>query len=391
MPGPDSLPQEPIVLPRPLPIPDRDAPPAARPQRRLLAIGLLALAAVAVVALLALRPWSAPAPVTPLRLSAGPVAGAGPEEVVGLGRLVPRSRIVAIAAPFGGGDARIAALPVAEGERVQAGALLAVVDNEPALAAAVAQAEAALAAREAGLAQTRIATLSARDEARASLARAEAAIEAGQRDLARAEALAARQAAAEQVVDQRRLTLRTAEQDAARARALLLRYDVADMEAQADVLVARRAVESARADLDRARADLERARVRAPFDGTVLTIQARLGERPGSDGLMTFGGLADMIAEVEVYETHLRRLSPGLPVTLRAAALPGPIEGRVERVGAEILRQSLTDASPAANTDARVARVVVALSPDASATAAGFAGLQVVARFGDADRGGAAP
>ncbi|QYU66888.1 HlyD family efflux transporter periplasmic adaptor subunit [Leptolyngbya sp. 15MV] len=153
-------------------------------------------------------------------------------------------------------------------------------------------------------------------------------------------------------------------------------------DAQADVLVARRAVQAAAAARDRALADLDRAAIRAPFDGTVLTIQARPGERVGNAGLLTFGGLDDLIAEVEVYETQLRRLARGQPVMLRAAALPQPLTGRIERIGAEILRQSLTDASPAANTDARVARVQVALEPASAAIAARFVGLQVVARFG---------
>jgi HlyD family secretion protein len=127
---------------------------------------------------------------------------------------------------------------------------------------------------------------------------------------------------------------------------------------------------------------LERAAVRAPFDGVVLTLAARPGERVGgAAGLMSFAALDGMVAECEVYETHLRRLAPGQRVELRAAALPAPLAGRVERVGREILRQTLTDASPAANTDSRVARVQVALEGADAEVAARFLGLQVLARF----------
>jgi HlyD family secretion protein len=69
----------------------------------------------------------------------------------------------------------------------------------------------------------------------------------------------------------------------------------------------------------------------------------------------------------------------GDAVTLTAAALPAPIEGRIGMIGREVRRQTLTDASPAANTDTRVMRVTVDLEP--STTAARFVNLQVTARF----------
>jgi hypothetical protein len=45
-----------------------------------------------------------------------------------------------------------------------------------------------------------------------------------------------------------------------------------------------------------------------------------------------------------------------------------------------VLRQTLTDASPAANTDTRVVRAVVELDAASAAIAARFANLQVAAR-----------
>lgn len=362
-----------------LPLSIRKAVPPAPPRRStrlwLALAGGLVLAVA--LGLLLLRP--APPIVAAPRLTEGPVAGAS-EFVVGLGRLIPRSRIIAIALPFGAGDARIAELRVEEGQSVPAGTILAVMDSAPALAAALAVAEANLASREAALEQARIIAVSQRDDARASLARAESAIAANRRDLERTQDLAARGAATPQLLDQRRLAYEQSMQDAARARAALLRYD-APADIQADVVVAARAVDAARAELQRARADLDRATLRAPFAGTVLTLNARTGERPGTTGIMTFGATDAMVAEIEVYETRLHRLAPGMAVTLRAQALPAPLTGRVERIGQEILRQVLTDASPAANTDSRVGRVQVALDAPSAAVASRFVGLQVVARF----------
>jgi HlyD family secretion protein len=302
-------------------------------------------------------------------------------QVVALGKLLPRSRILIIAPPFGAGDARIATLPVQEGETVPASAVLARMDSEPALRAALASAEATHAARVAALEQTRIAIAAALEESRSGLARAEAALPILRRDMERAASLVGRGAATEQVADQRRLAYEQAVQEVLRARANLTRYAAPSLDEQADVVLARRNAEAAAADRDRALADLDKAVIRAPMAGTVLTLYARPGERPAAQGLMSFGGLDQMIAEIEVYEDQVNLLAPGQPVTLSAAALPRALNGSLGRIGAEVLRQTLTDASPAANTDTRVLRAVIELDAASAAIAARFANLQVTARI----------
>lgn len=360
----------------PLPSPPRQA---ARRRWPWLAVALVALS-LGAGHWLANRP--APPPAAAPRMPSGTVATpAPPGMVVALGKLIPRQRILAIAPPYGAGDARIATMPVQEGEHVPAGGVLARLDSEAALAAALASAEATLAAREAALEQTRIITATALRDAQGSLARAEAAIPILRRDFERAQALSVRGDASVQALDQRRLAFEQVVQDAARARATLGRYSTADPEAQVDVLLARRNLEAAAAERDRARADLDRAVIRAPMAGTVLTLHARPGERPGSQGLMSFGALDDMICEIEVYEDQLRHLAPGQRVTLLAVALPEALQGRLARIGVEVMRQTLTDASPAANTDTRVVRAVVELEPASAAIAARFANLQVTARI----------
>jgi HlyD family secretion protein len=315
------------------------------------------------------------------RLAEGNVTVGVPGGVLGLGKLMPRGRVLTIATPFGAGDARIAEVLVREGEVVAAGAVLAVLDSAPTLRAALAVTQTTVAAREAALAQTVLMVTAGRDDARAALGRAEAAVRNTKRDFDRAAALMGRGDISEQVVDQRRLAWEQAAQDVARARAALARYDGAEVAAQADVVLARSNIEAARAERERARAELDKALIRAPSRGTVLTLYARPGERPGAQGLMTFGDLADMMAEIEVYENEAGAIRAGAPVTLVAEALGAPLAGRVGRIGVEVLRQTLTDASPAANTDTRVVRVGVDLDPAAAAIAARFVNLQVTARF----------
>jgi HlyD family secretion protein len=328
--------------------------------------------------------------LSPIAVPVGPRAGrsqpsatatSAPRVVAGLGKLLPEGEVVIVAPPFGAGDARIAQLNAREGDHVEEGTVLAVLDSERPLQAAVESARALVAAREAALAQVKGSVEASREEARASLARAETALQSAAREFERVETLRQRGYAAEQAYEQRRTARDEAARDVERFRATLSRYSSGDANTQADVLVAARNVDAAKADLARALADLEKAFVRAPMTGTVLTIHVRPGEKPGSLGIINIGNLDRMTAEVEVYQTQIGRVDVGDPVEITAEALARPLKGTVTRIGLEVGRQSLIDANPAANTDARVVKVTVTLHPDSSRLAQRFTNLQVTARI----------
>jgi HlyD family secretion protein len=272
-------------------------------------------------------------------------------------------------------------LQVNEGDTVHRGDVLAVLDSERTLKAAVTSAEAQLGARAATAAQVKASVQASREEARAGLARAETSYQSAVREFERAETLRQRGFAAEQALDQRRAARDEAAREVERARANLSRYGSDEIEAQADVRVAERNVDMARADLARAEANLEQATVRAPISGTVLTIRVRPGEKPGVSGLMSLGDIERMTVEIEVYQAHIGRVAVGDVVEVTAEALPQLLKGRVTRIGLEVGRQSIVDASPAANTDARVVRVTAELDPDSSQLARRFTNLQVTARI----------
>ncbi|WP_166802141.1 HlyD family efflux transporter periplasmic adaptor subunit [Microvirga pakistanensis] len=305
--------------------------------------------------------------------------------VVGLGRLLPEGEVVTVAPPFGAGDARVASLKADEGNQVEQGDVLAVLDSEPTLLAAVTTARAQLSAREATLAQVKASVQASRDEALATLARAETTFQNAIREFERVETLRQRGFAAEQNYDQRRAARDEAAHEVQRARAQLSRYGSGRLEDQVDVLVAERNVDTAKADLARALADLDKAYVRAPVTGTVLTVHVRPGEKAGTQGLMNLGNLEQMTVEVEVYQTQIGRVALGNPVEVMAEALPQPLKGRVTRIGLEVGRQTAVDADPAANTDARVVRVTAALEPEASRLARRLTNLQVTARISTGD------
>lgn len=321
-------------------------------------------------------PIAVPAPTQ--RMATTPTL---PTSVVALGKILPEGELRVIAPPYGAGDARLAELRVQEGERVERGTVLAVLDSEALLRAAVESARATIAAREASLAQVRSSVQASRDEARAALARAEAGAENAAREFERVSALRDRGFAAEQAFDARRTVRDEAAREVDRARAILSRYGAGELASQADVLVAARAIDSALAELARAEADLEKAFVRAPVAGTVLTIHLRPGEKPGQNGIMNLADIDRMKVEAEVYQTQIGRVALGDAVEATALALLRPLRGVVTRIGLEVGRQSLVDATPAANTDARVVKVTVELDPASSELARRFTNLQVTTRI----------
>lgn len=321
-------------------------------------------------------PIAVPAPPRPPASS----QAAAPKLVVGLGKLLPEGEVVTIAPPFGAGDARLASLNVKEGDRVEQGAILAVLDNERPLLAALQSARANVAAREASFAQARASVLASLGEARAALARAEATAANAAREFERIEPLRRSGIASDTTFEQRRTARDEAAREVERLKATLSRFS-GDIESQPDVLVAARNLASAQAEQERAAADLEKAYVRAPLPATILTIHIRPGEKPGTLGIMNIGNIAQMKAEVEVYQTQIGQVMLGNPVEITAEALAKPLHGTVSRIGLEVGRQALLDANPAANTDARVVKVSVALDPVSSEAASRYTNLQVIARI----------
>jgi HlyD family secretion protein len=304
-----------------------------------------------------------------------------PTDVVGLARIMPRGDVSIVAAPYGAGDARVAEILVAIGDWVERGAVLARLDNRQALEGAVLLAEANLAVREATLMQTRAAVEASRAEAQAGLDQVRASEREARASLQRAEELFERGVGTSAVLDAARNSAENAAQAVARAEATLARFSAVALDEQPDVVVASRNVEAAEADLARARMDLSRAEVVAPIAGTILDIRATPGQRPPVDGIMDMGDTGQMMAEVEIWQDRIAAVEAGQPVELIALALPRPLRGRVESVGLTVGRQGLISDDAAANADARVIRVLVALDEASSALAARFTGLEAVARI----------
>ncbi len=228
---------------------------------------------------------------------------------------------------------KIVSLPVAEGDRVRAGQLLARIDPvqaESDASGAVAQMR-ALEAEQAA----------AGDQVRAATSDREAA-EARARD-------AEQQFARRKELSQAGL-IPASEFDSAKAASAAAAAQVASAGAAVDR--ARQALEAAGRRVAQARAQVQRATdvvsktsIVSPIDGTVTRLRVREGEmvvigiqnQPGTT-LMTISDLSVIDAEVKVAEADVLRVKLNQPATVTLEALPGrAFSGRVVEIGASAL------------------------------------------------------
>lgn len=323
------------------------------------------------------NPIAVPAPKAVTSDTTAPTA----RHVVALAKLVPEGDIRTVAPPFGAGDARIAVLRADEGTRVESGDVLAVMDNEGQLRAALDAAKANVAARSAALEQTRAQVRASRDEAAAALARAEATARNAQADFERIDQLAKRGVSTEAALAKSRTVRDETAREIDRLKATLSRFQSLDLDRQPDVVVAASNLAVAQSELARATQDLDKAYVRAPISGTVLSVLVRPGEKPGAAGILKLGNLEQMKAEIEVFQNQIGYVAIGDEVEITADSLPRKLDAKVVRIGLEVGRQTLVDPTPAANTDARVVKVHALLTPESTGIAQRFTNLQLIARI----------
>lgn len=213
---------------------------------------------------------------TPALGAAGPAAVTARRAGLSATGYVVAQRKAAVSSKATG---RLAELNVVEGDRVQAGQVLAVLEHQD-LSAAVRALESEL------------------NSARARVRFAEAELSEARINLERVVKLIPRNAVAASALDQ------------AQAR---------EKKAAADLEISRAAVGAAQANLDRALVELDYTRIRAPFDGTVLTKNADVGEIVAPLGssanaraaVVTLADMTSLQVEADVSEANLARVTVG--------------------------------------------------------------------------------
>jgi HlyD family secretion protein len=328
-----------------------------------------------------------------------------------LGRLEPSGEVITLSAPVSTEGSRVEQLLVQEGDRVQKGQVVAILDSRDRLQAALEQAQEQVRIAQANLARVRAGAKTGAVEAqRSAISRIQAEqagdLEAQAATVARLEAerrnaqleddryaeLYREGAISASLQDGKRLALDTTTQKLREAEATLNRTRLARQqqieEARAtldqiaevrpvDVQVAEAEVGNAQAAVKRAQASLDQAFVRAPQNGQILKIHARPGELVSEQGIVEIGQTSHMYAVAEVYESDVHQVRPGQRATITSDSIPGTLRGTVDRIGLRVQKQNVINTDPSANIDARIIEVKVRLDQVSSQQVAGFTNLQV--------------
>lgn len=336
--------------------------------------------------------------------------------VTALGRLEPSGEIVRVSVSSGAEGNRIEKLLVREGDKIQQGEVIAVLDSRDRLEAALSQAKEEVTVARANLAlieagaktgeieaqQAAIARIQAeRDNniaaQRATISRIEAEVNNAQTEYRRYQQLYRDGAISASEKDSKYLTLATTREQLAEAKANLKRIEsaqqqqLAEAEATLDriaevrpeeVAVARAEVGKAQAAVKTAQAELERAYIKSPQEGTIVKVLARPGEVVSSEeGIVRIGQIDQMYAVAEVYESDIGKVKLGQTATITSSAIDEKLTGVVETIGLEVERQEVVNTDPTANIDAKVVEVKVKLDRESSQKVAGLTNLLVTVRI----------
>ncbi|MFT3732331.1 MAG: efflux RND transporter periplasmic adaptor subunit [Hyphomicrobium sp.] len=121
----------------------------------------------------------------------------------------------------------------------------------------------------------------------------------------------------------------------------------------------------ARSDLASAELALERTRIRAPADGTVLNVLARVGETavPSPDSaVVVFGDMSSLRLRAEVEERDAAKVHVGQRVVVKADAFPDKtFEGTVTSISQSLGAPRIATRGPRRPNDVEVVEVMIAL------------------------------
>jgi HlyD family secretion protein len=222
----------------------------------------------------------------------------------------------------------------------------------------------------------------------------EGAISQQERDRRRLSAIAITQQLAESQAN-RRQTIATLQQQIAEAKVTrdktiaILQQQIDEEKAKlqrllevnpASIQLAQAQVVNAIANLKKAEAQLELSYVKAPINGEILKIHTKSGENISVNGIAEIGRTDRMMVVAEVSEDSIAKVRLGQEATVVSdnGAFSGELEGTVAEIGRKIGKKDVLNTDPAADVDARVVEVKIALSPADSAKVAGLTYAKVI-------------
>lgn len=332
-------------------------------------------------------------------------------QITALGRLEPATETIKVSVPATLSNDRVAKLLVQRGDSVKAGQVIAIMDSQNRLQNALIEAQAQAKVAQAELAKVKAGAKSgeiAAQEAeivrlqeqlkgeiatqQATINRWQAQVKTANADYNRYLSLYKEGALAASDLDQRRLTLETAQAQLNEARAKedqsvdTLQEQIKQARATldkiaevrpVDVQVAQAEVDKAIAAVKKAKADLAEAYIRAPSSGRILDIYAKPGEVVDSEGIAELGQTSQMQVVTEVYQTDISKVREGQQALITSDSFPNQLRGTIRLIGLQVIKQEVTSGEPGENLDRKVIQVRIRLNPKDSQRVANLTNLQV--------------
>ncbi|WP_414619112.1 HlyD family efflux transporter periplasmic adaptor subunit [Calothrix sp. CCY 0018] len=145
--------------------------------------------------------------------------------------------------------------------------------------------------------------------------------------------------------------------------------------------IAQAQVNNAIAQLKKAEADMKLSYVIAPIAGEVLEIHTKAGETMSAEGIAEIGRTDEMIVVAEVPEASIGRVRLGQLTSIVSdnGAFTGKLQGTVSEIGRKIGSRNVLNNDPAADVDARVVEVKIALSKQDEERVSGLTNAKVIA------------
>jgi HlyD family secretion protein len=329
-----------------------------------------------------------------------------------LGRIEPKGKVITISGSSSLQFARVGQIRVKEGERVQRGQVIAVLDNLNQLQTALEEAKknatvvrsqldqvkageakrGEIAAQKASIANIEAQFQGEIATQKAAIARLKAELKNARTENLRFEKLYQEGTTSASTLDSKSLKVATLQEQLNEAKAtlnqILLTFPRQVAEAKAnldkleevrpvDVQVARAKLEKAIAAVHKARADLDLAYVQAPVNGQILKIHTFAGESISSQGIVDLAQTQAMYVVAEVYETEIDKVRIGQKATISSSVLKRQLKGTVEQISSKIGKKNVFNSDPTLDIDARVIEVKIRLDSEDSQQAANLINLQV--------------
>lgn len=280
--------------------------------------------------------------------------------VAAAGRVEPVSEEIKVSSELRG---KLKSVSVEEGDAVQAGQVVAVLENDD-YRAQVASADARLAQRAAEL---RLVVNGARDQQRReaweAVNEAEAMLDNARAEMERRRALYEKGVMAREESDraEREYRVARARYDGARERHSL----IDDQAREEDRSKAEADVELARAQLDEARAQFEKTIIRSPIAGIVLRKHLNSGESVTDMRempIVTVANVKTLRVRVDVDETDVGKVRLNQRAYVTADAFGGEkFWGRVVRIGQSLGKKNIETGEPAERVDTQVLETLIEL------------------------------